>query len=261
MPARLISARIALGFLFLLAACRSESTPHGAEITVAAAANLTDVMGRIGPQFEAQTGIHPVFSFASTAQLARQIEDSAPFDVFAAADSEHVDELGRKGLLTPGSRAVYVRGVLALWIPPSGKAHIVRIEDLASPGTQVIAIAKPELAPYGLAAVDSLQHLGIWDQVKAKVVYAENINIAKQYGASGNADAVFTAYSLVLHETGTVLRVEDRLHKPIDQEVGIIAKSDHQAEARRFVEFLRHGAGKGTLLGYGYEAPAGPPGG
>src|SRR5438477_51210 len=89
------------------------------------------------------------------------------------------------------------------------------------PNQVSFAIAKPELAPYGQAAVETFEHLGIWRQVQPKVVYAENINAAKQYGVSRNADAVFTAYSLVLHEAGTVIRVDENLHRPIEQELGI----------------------------------------
>jgi ABC-type molybdate transport system substrate-binding protein len=143
------------------------------EITIAAAANLIGVFQRIGPDFEAETGVHPIFSFASTAQLTRQIENFAPFDVFAAADSEHVAELEQKHLLLAGSRAVYATGVLALWIPPGSNAHPTSLEELTSAEVKVIAMAKPELAPYGQAAVDTLQRLHIWDQVKSKVVYAE----------------------------------------------------------------------------------------
>src|SRR5271170_2511512 len=86
-----------------LAGCRSDQREAKPELNIAAAANLTDVFQRIGPRFEADTGIHPIFSFASTAQLARQIESAAPFDVFAAADSEHVAALEQKGLLVAGS--------------------------------------------------------------------------------------------------------------------------------------------------------------
>src|SRR4051812_10026912 len=118
------------------------------QVTVAAAANLMQVFQSLGPAFESATGIHPVFSFASTAQLAQQIENSAPYDVFAAADAEHVDELDRKGLLAPGSRAVYAIGVLALWIPPQSKAQVSHLEDLDSTAVRVIAAANPELAPY-----------------------------------------------------------------------------------------------------------------
>jgi molybdate transport system substrate-binding protein len=222
-------------------------------LTVAAAANLTDVFQQVGSQFESQTGIHPVFSFASTAQLTQQIENGAPFDVFAAADSQHVDELAGKHLLLEGSRAVYARGVLALWIPPASQAKIDQLEDLASPAVHVIAIAKPELAPYGQAAVDTLQKLGLWDRVESRIVYAENISMAKQYGTSKNADAVFTAYSLVLHEQGKVIPVDDHLHQPLDQQLGILANSKRVDEARKFVAFLITGDGKKILSSYGYR--------
>jgi molybdate transport system substrate-binding protein len=239
--------------LVLWNACTAPKTAGTTQVTIAAAANLTDVFQTIGPRFESATGIHPVFSFASTAQLTRQIENSAPFDMIAAADATHVGELDRKGLLLAGSRAIYARGVLALWIPPGGKAAIARIEDLVKPEVRFIAIAKPELAPYGQASVDTLQHLGIWKQVQAKVVYAENINMAKQYGQSHNADAVFTAYSLVLHEPGQVLRVDQNLHQPIDQELGIIANSKNVVAARRFADFLLNGEGREILNNSGYE--------
>lgn len=242
----------------ILAACGSQSPaarPQKPEIIIAAADNLTDVFQQIGPRFEQQTGIHPVFSFGSTSQLAQQIEHSAPFDVFAAADSQHVQTLDRRGLLLAGSRAVYARGVLALWIPAGAQTQIARIQDLARPDVRFVAIAKPELAPYGEAAVSTLQRLNLWRDVQPKVVYAENINIARQYGLSRNADAVFTAYSLVLHEPGQVIRVDDVLHSPIDQELGILAASKHPEAARKFVDFLLKGEGKSIFAASGYQSP------
>src|ERR1700728_2459171 len=211
---------------------------QGAQITVAAAANLTEVAQTLGMEFEAQTKIHPVFSFASTAVLTTQIENSAPFDVFLSADAEHVDKLDHEGLLVPGSNAVYAVGVLALWIPPSSKAHIAKIEDLKANDVHIIAVANPKLAPYGAAAVETLQHVGLWDQVKDKIVYAENINMAKQYGTSKNADAVFTAYSLVFKESGKAIQVDESLHQPIVQKLGIVASSKHRDAAQSFVTFV-----------------------
>jgi molybdate transport system substrate-binding protein len=161
--------------------------------------------------------------------------------------------LDRQGLLVPGSRAAYATGLLALWVPPRTKAAIGRIEDLSSPEVRVVAVAKPELAPYGQASIDALQHAGVWDTVKPKIVYAENINMAKQYGTSGNADAVFTAYSLVLRESGKVIQVDERLYQPIVQKLGIIARSHHQEAARKFIEFLLSGEGKEVLREYGYR--------
>jgi molybdate transport system substrate-binding protein len=224
-------------------------------LTIAAAANLTDVAQVLGTRFEAATGIHAVFSFGSTAQLTQQIENGAPFDVFLAADAEHVQELERKGLLSPGSRAAYANGVLALW-SPSAAAPVNRIKDLTLPQVRVIAVAKPELAPYGAATIEALRAEGILDRVKAKIVYSDNISMAKQYGTSGNADAVFTAYSLVMKESGKVIRIDEKLHRPITQELGVIAASPHKAEAGKFTDFVLRGGGRAILTESGYQ-PAG----
>ncbi len=207
----------------------------------------------LGSDFEAQTKIHPVFSFGSTAQLTTQIENSGPFNVFLAADAEHVDKLVREGLLLPGSDAVYATGVLALWIPPGSQAQVSKIEDLANRDVHVIALANPKLAPYGAAAVETLQHLKLWDRVQAKVVYAENISMAKQFGTSKNADAVFTAYSLVLKEAGRVIPVDEALHQPIVQKLGVLAHSQHHAEAQSFANFILKGAGRAVLERFGYK--------
>lgn len=226
---------------------------QGAEITVAAAANLTEAAQTIGAEFEAQTKIHPVFSFGSTAVLTTQIENSAPFDVFLAADAEHVDKLEHERLLAPGSSAVYAVGVLALWIPPNSQAHIGKLDDLKLNGVRVIALANPKLAPYGAAAVETLQHSGLWDQVQAKIVYAENISMAKEYGTSKNADAVFTAYSLVLKEAGRVIQIDPALHQPIVQKLGVLAHSQHRDSAQLFTNFVVKGPGRAVLARYGYK--------
>jgi molybdate transport system substrate-binding protein len=220
------------------------------EVTVAAAANLSEVFQKIGPQFEIETGIHPVFSYASTAQLAAQIENGAPFDVFAAADTAHVVALDQKGLIAANSRAVYAIGILALWFP---QGNAIQLEDLGQ--LKVIALAKPELAPYGLAAKQTLEKLGIWSKVEPKIVYADNISMAKQYGTSRNADAVFTAYSLVLKEPGKVIQIDEALHAPIAQAIGVVAASKNQAAAREFEKFLISGSGKEILHTSGYRSP------
>jgi molybdate transport system substrate-binding protein len=236
---------------FWATACQLFSAPP--EITIAAAANLTEVAQTLGSEFEAQTKIHPVFSMGSTAQLTSQIENSAPFDVFLAADAEHVDKLDHAGLLRPGSSAVYAVGVLALWIPAASQAHITKLEDLRASDVKVIAVANPKLAPYGAATVEALQHAGIWDAVKDRIVYAENINMAKEYGTSKNADAVFTAYSLVLKEPGKVLQVDEALHQPIVQKLGIVARSQHIEDAQKFTRFVLGDSGRAILMRYGYK--------
>ncbi len=242
-----------LAQIVLLAAACLGSAAQKQTVTVAAAANLSEVCPILGQQFEADSGIHPVFSFGSTALLTQQIENGAPYDVFLAADAEHPEKLDREKLLVPGTRAAYATGVLALWIPPGGHAKIDKLEDLASPEVRVIAIARPELAPYGQASVEALTKLGLWDKVKPKVVYSDNISMAKQYGITGNADAVFTAWSLVLNEKGKTLQVPESLHKPITQELGVIAKSNNQPAARSFAAFVRSQKGQAVLASRGYR--------
>jgi molybdate transport system substrate-binding protein len=123
------------------------------------------------------------------------------------------------------------------------------VEDLAAPGIRIIAVANPDLAPYGKAAITLLKRQSDWDAVKPKLVYAENISIAKQYGKSNNADVVFTAYSLVLHEGGKVIRLGS---SGLEQEVAIVASSHRQGEARTFLDFLVRGKGREILIKYGY---------
>jgi len=244
-----------IALALLAASCRPESSAGQRQITIAAAANLTEVAQVLGHEFEAETGIHPTFSFASTAQLTSQIENGAPFDVFLAADAAHVDALDGKSLLVSGSSAIYANGILALWVP--SKTDVIRrMEDLARPEVQVIAIAKPELAPYGEAAIEALHHAGVWNAVQSKIVYAENVNAAKQYGTSGNADAVFVAYSLVLKESGAVIQLAESDHQPIAQKLGILKASPHIPDARKFVEFALHGKGREVFQSHGYRPPA-----
>jgi molybdate transport system substrate-binding protein len=250
-PLSRVSTFLAIALALGAASCHHEAGSK--QITVAAAANLSETAQSLGTQFETQTGIHPVFSFASTAQLRNQIENAAPFDVFLSADAQHVDQLEQKNLLAPGTPAPYAIGVLALWFPSAGQAH--RIEDLASPEIRTIAVAKPELAPYGQAAVEALHRAGIWEQVNSKIVYAENISMAKQYGVSKNADAVFTAYSLVLKDGGLVIQVSESLHQPITQKLGILVSSTHKTEARKFTDFVLRGKGREILSNYGYRTP------
>src|SRR3982750_2874341 len=137
--------------VFCLLSCSSPRDNPQEEINVAAASNLTEAFAAMGKQFTAQTGIRVVYSFGATADLAKQIENGAPFDLFAAADVEHVDELSHQSLLTPGTEAIYARGRLVLWTPPGSRITLSRIEDLRRADVERISIAKPDVAPYGRA--------------------------------------------------------------------------------------------------------------
>lgn len=240
----------------LLVSCGSGRPPEPApKLTVAAAANLTDVFAEVGTAFTRKTGVEVVFSFGSTAQLAQQIENGAPFDVFAAADAEHVDSLVASKKLIANSRAVYALGQLALWIPKGEETGIREVKDLAEPKVRYIAVAQPELAPYGKASMDVLKNANLFSQVEKKIVYGNNISLTKQLASSGNADAAFTAYALVLHEKGIVLKIDSKLYPPIEQAMGIVAATAQMENAKKFREFLLGGEGKEILARSGYSAP------
>jgi molybdate transport system substrate-binding protein len=240
----------------LLGSCHtSRPVEPAAKLTVAAAANLTDVLGEVGRMFRIKSGVEVIFSYGSTAQLATQIDNGAPFDVFAAADTEHVDSLVSAGKLVAGSRAIYALGQLALWIPEGDQSGVHDLKDLTGSRIRFVAIAQPELAPYGQATVETLRNVGLWETVKPKLVYATSISMAKQFAASGSANAAFTSYSLVLHEKGAILKVDSDLHKPIEQALGIVAASTHQEEARQFRSFLLGAEGRTILANGGYLVP------
>jgi len=256
LPARLPLLFAALSLV--LSACQqqhSKNTESDSEIIVAAAANLTDAFVELGPQFTKQTGIRVVFSFGGTADLAKQIENGAPFDVFAAADVAHVDALEQEGLLTPGTRTLYARGSLVVWLPSGSHINIDRIEDLTHKEIDRIAIAKPDIAPYGQAAVETLRALKLWEQLEPKVVYGMNVSQVKQFASSGNAEVGFLPLALVKPGEGKYLKVSEHLHHPIDQALGVVKASTKQNAARRFTDFVLSPAGQNLLEKYGYAKP------
>jgi len=258
-----MSKRLTLcGLTLLLVAsfsCRSKTgTSEPATLTIAAASNLSDTFEELSPRFTAATGIRIVVSFGATADLAKQIEHGAPFDVFMAADAEHVEQLDSKGLLSPGSRTNYARGRLVLWLPASSKLAPQTIADIRAQDFGRIAIAKPDVAPYGRAAVETLQALGIWNDVQPKVVYSQTVSQAKQYAATGNAEVAFIPLALVKPGEGKYLEVDPRLHHPIDQAMGIVKESRQQAGAIRWLSFVMSTEGQHLLASHGYEAPPPP---
>ncbi|HEX5732348.1 MAG TPA: molybdate ABC transporter substrate-binding protein [Blastocatellia bacterium] len=257
-----LQALISIVALLMLSGCSpgdpAKDQKEADEIIVAAAANLTDAFEEIGRGFTAETGIRVTYSFGATADLARQIENGGPFDVYAAADVAHVDGLVRKGFVTAETRAIYARGRLVLWIPPGGRAEVNRVEELRRDDVKLIAIAKPEVAPYGRAAVDALRSLGMWPEIEPRVVYAQNVAQAKQFAASGNADAAFLPRALVRPGEGRYIEIDERLHEAIDQAMGVVSASRKQDRARRFVEFVLSPQGQAILERFGYVRPPAP---
>jgi molybdate transport system substrate-binding protein len=235
--------------LFILAAALAQ----GAELHVAAAANLSNIMPELDSAFEKKTTIHVVPSFGATAQLTQQIENGAPFDVFLAADTEHIDGLIKNGFVLSDTRAIYAQGRLVVWAPRH--PEIRTLNDLTKSDIRAIAIATPALAPYGVAAVDTLKQAGFWDKVQPKAVYAPSIATAKQFADTGNAEAAFTALALTIGQSGNQFTIDEKLHKPIEQAGGVVKASKEQKNARAFMAFLAGPEAREVFRRFGYLVP------
>jgi molybdate transport system substrate-binding protein len=223
------------------------------ELNVGAASNLSDAFKELGEQFKARTGIRVIYSFGATADLAKQIEQGAPFDLFAAADVEHVEALNRQGLVLPDTVLLYARGQLVLWTPAGSRHKLDRIEDVGRAEVERISIAKPDVAPYGRAAVEALSALNLWKDVESKVVYGQNVTQTKQYAATGNADVAFIPRSLVREGEGRSIAVDERLHQPINQALAVTKSSIKQTAARQFAQYILSPEGQALLERYGYK--------
>lgn len=251
---RILAAILAVALMISCSRQAEQKTSDThAELIVAAAANLTDAFEELGRDFTSESGIKVTYSFGSTGDLTKQIENGAPFDVFAAADAEHPIELEKKNLIVPGTRSLYARGVLVLWIPSGSKIQIERIQDLARSEVKTIAIAKPELAPYGKATVETLQATGIWSQIEPKVVYAQNVSQTRQFASSGNAEAAFIPLALVKKGEGQVIAIDEKLHAPIEQELCLIKASNRREQAAKFRAYVLSEKGQALLKRYGYN--------
>ncbi|HEX8749434.1 MAG TPA: molybdate ABC transporter substrate-binding protein [Pyrinomonadaceae bacterium] len=245
----------------LLAACGSsemsdETNPK--VLYVAAAADLTPAFEEIGRNFEQATGIRVVYNFGSTGMLAKQIENGAPVDVFAAANVEFIDGLEQKGLIIPDSKALYARGRITIWLKRESALRIERLEDLARPEVERVAIANPEHAPYGVAAREALQAARVWDVVQPKCVFGENVRQTLQYAESGNVSASIVALSLSVQSNGRWILVPEELHKPLDQALAVMKRTRREQQARQFVAFINGEQGRPVMRRYGFLLPGEP---
>jgi molybdate transport system substrate-binding protein len=249
-----------------LGSCRGASAPGGTSpaadrpLRVAAAADLGTTMTELVVPYRHRTGREVVFTYGSSGLLAQQIAQGAPFDVFCSASSDHVDDLVKKGRIVPGSRVSYARGQLCLYARPGGP-RVTGVADLGRRDLGRISLANPEHAPYGKAAEESLRRAGVYEQVKDRLVFGENVMQAVQYAESGNVDVAFVACSLVTGPRGSAERttvVPADQHQPIDQALGIIKGGDEDG-ARRFVALLRSPEGQDVLRRHGFSPPPATP--
>ena len=168
------------------------------ETNVAVAANFTDAANEIAAVFKEKTGHEAVLSFGSTGQFYTQITQDAPFEVFLAADDERPRKAVEEGFAVPGSQFTYAIGTLVLW---SQDPDLVQGEQTLKNGDFTkIAIANPEAAPYGAAAVQTMKALGVYDQLEPKIVQGNNISQTFQFVETGNAELGFVALAQVARQ-------------------------------------------------------------
>lgn len=250
--------RLALLAAFLtlccVTACKDQSQPAN-QLTVAAASDLTPAFEELGREFEASHKTKVVFVFGSTGLLTKQIENGAPFDLFAAANVSYIDQLEQKGLISPGTKAIYARGRITFWTPATSNIRLENIGDLARPEVKRVAIANPDHAPYGLAARQALESAGVWDRVKPKLVYADNIRQTLQYAETGNVDVAIVALSLSMQSDGRWTAIPEELHKPIDQALAVIKTTKNEQAARAFAAFIASQQGRAIMQKYGFVLP------
>lgn len=250
MTFRLNSLRAALAAT--LAAALLAAPARAGETLAAVAANFTEPATEIAAAFTAATGHTVTFSFGPAGQFYTQIAQGAPFEVFLSADQARPEKAEAEGFAVPGTRFTYAIGTLVLWSADpaliDGTEAVLRRPDLAH-----VAIADPAAAPYGAAAVETMQALGLYDSLQPKLVTGKSISQAHQFVATGNAPAGFVALSQVIAEDkGSRWMVPAELHAPIRQDAVLLKAGETNEAARAFLDYLRTPEARAIIERYGY---------
>jgi molybdate transport system substrate-binding protein len=250
-------------FVTLVAVLPVWSSPQSQPqlLRVAAAADLQFVMPDLAAQFEKRTGTKLNITYGSSGNFYAQLQNGAPFDLFFSADIDYPKKLEAEGLAEPRTLYEYATGRIVIWMPADTGVDVARQgwNALLDSVVQKIAIANPEHAPYGRAAVAALKKAGIFEQVKAKLVYGENISQAAQFVESGNAQAGIVAMSLAISpdmKDGKRWEIPSEMHPPIDQAVIVLKSAANKQGARAFLEFVQSESGRATFSNYGFSLPA-----
>jgi molybdate transport system substrate-binding protein len=239
--------------LLIVAACakgKSSNTPVK-EFRVAAASDLAKAFEEVGQEYTKKSGITPVFDFGSSGLLAKQIEQGAPFSLYAAANKNFADQVVKTGKCDGSTEQLYSRGRIVLWGRDSSPA---KLEELVDPKYKRIGIANPDHAPYGKAAVEAMQKAGIYDQVKDRLVLAENVQAAQTYAKEGQVDVSFSALSLAIaNNSQGYLAIPPDLHTPLEQSMVVCGKGAAADAAREFAKFIVSDAGRAIMEKYGFS--------
>jgi molybdate transport system substrate-binding protein len=224
-------------------------------VTVAAAADLTFAFKEIGPIFERAHGVKITFIFGSTGNLAKQIEHGSPVDVFFAADVRFPDHLKQRGVTIPESQTLYAQGRIVLATAKQTGLTLTELKDLLRPEVRRIAIAHPGHAPYGRAAREALESVGLWEKLRPKLVYGENIRHAIQFLQTGNAEAGIAALSVANVPEVSYVLIDPALHKPLNQAATVIKRSQRPELGIAFIQFVNGPQGRPIMRRFGFLLP------
>ncbi len=232
------------------------------QVQVAAAADLNYAMKDLAARFEQKTGNKVDLSFGASGNFYSQIQNGAPFDLFFSADLDYARKLAEAGKIESASVRTYAIGHLVLWVPNSSKLDLEKLKMnlLLDPSVQRIAIANPQHAPYGRAAMAALEHFGMKDKVASKLVLGENISQAAQFVQSGNTQAGLIALSLAMSpamkSAGKYWEVPQDAYPEIQQGVGILSSSKRKQAAQAFIDYISSPEGTAVLEQYGFRVPS-----
>jgi len=232
----------------------------GQEITVAAAADLQPAMQDMAARFEKETGNTVKLIYGSSGNFFQQIQNGAPFDIFFSANLDYPRRLEAAGLTAPGSYYPYAKGKIVIWVPKESTIDLSSgMQALLAASVKKVAIANPQHAPYGQAAVAAMRKQNVYDRLKDKLVLGENISQTASFVVSGSADAGIIALALVLspnmRDKGRYVAIPDSDYPPIEQACVILGRSKNKETAVQFLSFLRTAAGGELLRRYGFVVP------
>ena len=232
------------------------ATAQAAEVSVAVAANFSAPMQKIAAAFEQDTGHKALLSFGSTGKFYAQIKNGAPFQILLAADQETPAKLEQENQTAPGTRFTYATGRLVLWSKQSGLVDD-KGEVLRKGSFDKLAIADPKLAPYGAAAVEVMEKMGLRQALQPRIVQGENIAMAYQFVGTGNAALGFIALSQVMVDgkisDGSAWVVPLNLHAAIRQDAVALANSKDNPAAAALLSYLKGEKAKAIIRAFGYE--------
>ena len=245
---------LALG-LVLAAGSGARAQPVAPAITVYAASDLDMAFREIKPIFEKATGTRVTLVMGSTGNLAKQIEHGAPADVFFAANASFVDDLQTAGAVIPQTRALYAQGRIVLATPTKPTVVVRELADLLKPEVRRVAIANPAHAPYGRAAQEALESAGVWERLKPKLVYGENIRHTLQFVETGAVEAGIVALSVAGVPDVRYVPIDLKLHKPLNQVAAVVKRSARPELGVAFIQFLNGPEGRPIMKRYGFFLP------